>query len=201
MGHLTRSTAAALIGLALLASQANAQQGLRLGVRGGVTVATASADVEETLSTNNRTGFSGGVFLNYDIGILGFQVAGQYTQKGVELDFEDAVSDISLDYLEIPAVIKAGLPLGIIKPSLLGGVAFSFNTKCDDSGDDCGDEVKSTDVLGIAGADVAIYLGSISVWADGRYHFGLSNVNEAEDLVGDLKNRNWTFQAGLAFGL
>lgn len=201
MGHLTRAAVAALLGLAFIAPQASAQQGFELGVRGGVSVASASVDVEETLSKSNRTGFAGGVFLNYDMGILGFQVGGQYTQKGVDLDFGDAVTEFSLDYVEIPAVVKAGLPLGIVKPSLLGGVGLSFNTGCDAGGEDCSDSVKSTDVQGIAGADVAIYVGSISLWVDGRYHFGLSDVTEAADVVGDLKNRNWIFQGGIAFKL
>jgi hypothetical protein len=201
MRLIIRSALAAVLGLALMAPQAMAQQSLELGVRGGVSVATASLDVEETFSKSNRTGFTGGVFLNYDMGILGFQIAGQYTQKGVELDFGDAVSDLSLDYLEIPAVVKVGIPLGIVKPSLLGGVGLSFNTSCDDGGTDCKDSVKSTDWQGIAGADVAIYLGSISVWADGRYHFGLADINDATDIVGDLKNRNWIFQGGVAFAL
>lgn len=200
----TRMVSAALAGLAFLAvfpPHAEAQQGLQLGFRGGVSVASASFDTEETFDKSNRTGFVGGVFLNYDAGPLGFQVAGQYSQKGVDLDLGNAIEEFSLSYLEIPAVVKLGIPLGIIKPSVFGGAALGFNTGCDSDGDDCGDEFKSTDFSGIAGADVAIYLGSISLWADGRYHFGLSNVSDASDVVGDLKNRNWTLQAGMGFPL
>lgn len=199
-----RAVSANLLGVALLAgthSTAAAQHGWELGFRGGASVASASVDIDQTFDKSNRTGFAGGVFLNHDASILGFQIGAQYTQKGVDLDIEDAVKEFNLSYLEIPAVVKLGIPLGVVKPSVFGGAGLGFITGCDDAGEDCGNNVKDTDFTGIAGADVAFYLGSVSLWLDGRYHFGLSNINEASDVVGDLKNQNWTFQAGIGFKL
>jgi len=202
--RIVRGAAAFILGLALLAgssSQAHAQNGLELGFRGGVSVASASVDIDQTFDKSNRTGFAGGVFLNYDASLLGFQIGAQYTQKGVDLEIDNVVNEFDLSYLEIPAVVKLGIPLGVVKPSVFGGAGLGFNTGCDSNGEDCGDDFKSTDWTGIAGADVAIYLGSISLWADGRYHFGLSDISDASDVVGDLKNRNWTLQAGIGFKL
>ena len=199
-----RAVPSVLLAVAFLAatfSGAEAQKGWELGFRGGVSVADASVDISDTFDKSNRTGFVGGLFLNYDASLLGFQIGAQYAQKGVDLDIEDTINEFSLSYLEIPAVVKLGIPLGVIKPSVFGGAGLGFKTGCDNSGADCGDDLKGTDFTGIAGADVAIYLGSISLWADGRYHFGLSNINDASDVVGDLKNRNWTLQAGLGFKL
>lgn len=201
MRSFLRSSVVALAALALVTTHAQAQHGTELGVRGGVSVASVSGDFSDTFDKSNTTGFAGGVFVNWDWGILGAQVAGQYTQKGSELDVGETVESLSLDYFEIPAVIKAGIPLGIVKPSVFGGVGLGFNTGCDSNGEDCGDNVKSTSWTGIAGADVAFYLGSISLWVDGRYNFDLSDINNADDVVGDLKNRNWTFQGGVAFAL
>lgn len=206
MRSIVRSTLAVLVGLAFVTAQAQAQQGAELGVRGGVSVASASWALDETFDKSNQTGFAGGVFLNYDMGILGFQIAGQYAQKGVKAtdstdpDFTGE-GEIKLDYLEFPAVVKAGIPLGIIKPSVLAGAAMAFNTKCDAAGVDCKDDIKSTDFYGIVGLDAAIYVGSISLWVDGRYNIGFSSIDSAEDIVSDLKNRNWTFQGGVAFAL
>jgi len=199
-----RALSAALLGVALLAgtfSSAAAQKGLELGFRGGVSVASASVDIDQTFDKSNRTGFAGGLFLNYDASLLGFQIGAQYAQKGVDLELDNVVNEFSLSYLEIPAVVKLGIPLGVIKPSVFGGAGLGFNTGCDNQGDDCGDTFKSIDWTGIAGADVAVYLGSISLWVDGRYHFGLSNISDTSDVVGDLKNRNWTFQGGIGFKL
>jgi hypothetical protein len=186
--------------LGLIASQTQAQ--ITLGARGGVSVASASLDIEETFSTANTTGFTGGAFLDFSGGLIGLQVAAQYTQKGSKLDVNQIASDFSLANLEIPAVVKVGLPLGMLKPSIFGGAGASFVMSCDRlegaTEVDCKDEVKSTEWLGIAGADLAIYLGGISLWVDGRYHFGLSNVSEEAGT--DLKNKNWTFQGGVGFG-
>jgi hypothetical protein len=177
-----------------------AQQGLDFGFRGGVSVATASVSAQ-TLDKSNRTGFAGGVFLDYEAGMVGFQVGAEYAQKGVDLDLGDVVHEFDLAYLEIPAVLKLGIPLGVVKPSVFGGVGLGFKTGCDTSGVDCADELKGTDLLGIAGADLALYLGSVSLWADARYHFGFQDVADASDVTSDLKNRNWTLQAGIGFPL
>lgn len=190
---------AALISLSATASALAAQQGLELGFRGGASVSSASLDASETFSKSNRTGFVGGIFLNYDAGPLGFQVAGEYTQKGVDLNLGDAVDNFRLDYLEIPLVLKLGIPLDKIKPSVFGGVGLGFKTKCSNEGSDCGDEFESTDVSGILGADVALYLGGFSLWADGRYHYSMNDISRGTSIVSDLKNRNWTFQGGIAF--
>lgn len=173
-----------------------------LGVRGGVSTASIDGDIGEVLSKGNRTGFVGGVFLDWGgTGLFGFQVGAQYSQKGAELDFGNAVADLSLSYFEIPAVIKVGVPLGIVKPSLLGGVGLGFNTGCDLEFDgDCGEDVAGINFAGIFGADVAFYLGGISLWVDGRYHFGLSDISDSVDFD-ELKTRAWAFQAGLGFPL
>ena len=90
----------------------------------------------------------------------------------------------------------------MLKPSVFGGAGMSFVMSCDRiegaTEVDCKDDIKSTEWLGIAGADLTIYLGGLSLWVDGRYHFGLSNISE--DALTDLKNKNWTFQGGIGFG-
>lgn len=184
---------------ALIASPLHGQRGATLGLRGGVTVAGASFDADETLAEGNRTGFVGGVFVDWDPGALGFQIGAQYAQKGVELDFGTVVRDFDFAYLEIPAVAKLGFPLGPLDPSVFAGAALSFVTSCEFDGDDCSDDIEGTEVAGVAGADVALHLGALSLWVDGRYHFGLSDVTDADDVVGDLKHRNWALQAGVGF--
>lgn len=183
--------------LAFTASSLGAQT--TFGLRGGVSVASASVDVGETFEKSNRTGFTGGVFLDIGgSGLIGFQLGAQYTQKGVELDFGDAVDELTLDYLEIPAVVKLGLPLQVVKPSVFVGAGLGFNTGCENDDIDCGDDISGTEWSGIIGADAAIYLGAVSLWADGRYQVGLNDIADTESYR-ELKNRAWTLQAGLGF--
>lgn len=194
-----------LFGIALLTgflfvSASEAQAQTTFGVRGGISVANASLDVGQDFDKSNRTGYVGGVFLDWaSSGLFGFQVAAQYVQKGVELDINSVKSDFDLAYLEVPIVAKLGLPLGPIRPSVFGGAALGFKTACEDAaGDDCGESVKGTEWSGVAGADLAIYIGGISLWADARYHFGLNNISK-DTLIQEAKNRNWTLQVGLGF--
>ncbi|MGD8727263.1 MAG: porin family protein [Gemmatimonadales bacterium] len=187
---------AAALGVGVIATHIQAQ--ITVGARGGVSVASASLDIEETFSQENRTGFTGGAFLDFNGGIFGVQVGAQYTQKGSTLDINQQVTELSLANLEIPAVVKVGIPLGMLKPSVFGGAGMSLVMSCDANDVDCKDDVKSTEWQGIAGADLAIYLGGISIWVDGRYHFGLSNISE--EIFTDLKNKHWTFQGGIGFG-
>jgi hypothetical protein len=51
------------------------------------------------------------------------------------------------------------------------------------------------------GADLEIALGSISLWLDGRYEIGLSDLNETVEEISSLKNRSWLFSAGIGFFL
>lgn len=197
---MARTLTVGLSFLALTAIPGQAQT--TLGVRGGVSVSSVELDLAGTFDDSNRTGFEGGVFLDFGRSRpLGFQIGAQYAQKGAELDFEGVVEDLTLNYLEIPAVVKLGIPLLGLKPSVFGGAALGFQTGCDDIEEiDCDEDVTSTNVSGILGADVVLDLGGLSLWADGRFHFGLSDIADAVD-IDELKTRAWTLQAGLGFPL
>ncbi|HKK92534.1 MAG TPA: hypothetical protein VJ925_03835, partial [Longimicrobiales bacterium] len=111
------------------------------------------------------------------------------------------VEDFTLNYLEIPAVLKVGLPLGGLKPSIFAGAALGFNTSCESGGGgDCDDQVTSTEFSGVVGADLAIYLSGISLWADARYNVGLNDIADG-DAFGDFKNRAFNLTAGIGFRL
>lgn len=194
-------TLAGLLVVSLSATPVSAQT--TFGVRGGVSVASVDADFGTTFDDSNRTGFVGGVFLDFGGGnsVLGYQIGAQYSQKGAELDIGGTVDDLDLAYLEIPAVVKLGLPLPAIQPSVFGGVGIGFNTSCEfETGGNCDDDVTSTEFSGILGADVELDLGGLSLFADGRYHFGLNDISDATD-INELKNRAWQLQAGLGFPL
>lgn len=184
-----------LVAVAFGAVPVRGQHGTTIGVRGGISVASASFD-PDVFDEENRTGFAGGAFVDFDLGVLGFQVAGVYNAKGVQTE----VGELDLAYIELPAVVKIGIPLAVLKPSVFGGASVAFRTSCEIDGTECSEDAfSSTDFLGVLGADLAIYLGGISLWADARYNVGLRDIDDASDLFGDLKNRNWSLTAGLGF--
>ncbi len=166
------------------------------GAKAGVSVSSADVtDVEGTFDKSNQTGFAGGLFFHNYWGILGGQVEANYIQKGVKNTASVIDEETTLDYLEFAALLKAGLPLGIVRAGLFGGVGFDILLSCDENGIDCKDGSKGTDWVGIIGGDVIVYFGSFSIFGDGRYNIGLSDVSDVSDF--EYKNQGWTFQAGV----
>lgn len=180
-------------------AQAQAMFDKAWGAKAGVSVASADiGDIGETFSKSNQTGFAGGLFIHNYWGLFGGQLEGSYIQKGVKQSFGTLGEEsIKLDYIELAALLKLGLPLGIVRPGLFGGVGFDILLSCDAAGDDCKDETKSTDWVGIIGGDVIVYFGSFNIFGDGRYNIGLSEVSDVSDF--EYKNQGWTFQAGVGF--
>ncbi len=169
------------------------------GAKAGVSVATADvSDIDGTFSASNQTGFAGGLFIHNYWGLFGGQLEASYIQKGAKGGGAGDSDDVTkIDYIELAALLKLGLPLGIVRPGLFGGVGFDIKVSCDVNGFDCSDEFNSTDWVGIIGGDVGVYFGSFMVFGDARYNIGLSDISEISDL--EYKNQGWTFQAGIGF--
>jgi hypothetical protein len=171
------------------------------GAKAGVSVSSADVnDIDGTFDKSNQTGFAGGLFVHNYWGLFGGQLEGSYIQKGVKESTSDEAT--KLDYIELAALLKLGLPLGIVRPGLFGGIGFDILVSCKAGGEDCKDESKSTDWVGIIGGDVIVYFGSFSVFGDGRYNIGLGDVSDLSDVgLSDFsyKNQGWTFQAGVGF--
>jgi hypothetical protein len=98
----------------------------------------------------------------------------------------------------------AAFPLSnsALKPMVFAGPALGINLSCDDDGFDCGDEIKSTDFSLVFGGRIEYALSSITLYLDGRYNLGLTDVVDVEETeLFDLsaKNRTWQFMAGVGF--
>lgn len=173
-----------------------------LGVKGGVSVASASLDTSATFDKENRTGFVGGAFLTWSVGPLGFQPEVSYARMG--FGERGAADGLKLGYLTGTALLKLGIPLVVAKPSVFGGLAYGIRTNCEVDGTSCSDaglDVKRTDTSAVFGGDLAVYIGKASLWADGRYNIGLQDINESSDIFRSVKNRAWQLQAGIGFKL
>lgn len=189
--------------LTLAVSSAAMAQGRTLGARLGASVATLDTDAGSILDEENQTGLVAGVFYNRSLGLLGYQVEVLYTSRGA--DFGDDGS-LDLTYIQIPALLKVNLPVGMLQPGVFAGVAAALKVDCQvgdsDSCDDVeGVEVNDVDFNGVAGADLKYSLVGVGLWLDGRYYLGLSDIGDFDDVVGDLKNRSWEFSAGLGIPL
>ncbi len=183
-------------------------QGVRGGVKVGVTFATLSDDSAQDVDLDSRTGLVAGGFLNWPVGgRLGVQLEGLYTQKGAAFDQSGVTGTTKLDYFEVPVLfVYSTPPTGSAGTSVqfFGGPSVAFKVSAKGSGafqgetvdvDIPDEDINGVDLGVVVGAGVAF--GPFTV--DGRYTFGLSNVNADESDSTKVRNRAFAVLAGIRF--
>jgi hypothetical protein len=176
--------------LALVVAWPAAQaQSRTIGVKGGVTVATADlGELGKTFDADNRTGWGVGAFLTWGSGVLAIQPELNFVDLGFEARSPFANPEVQLTYLAPSALVKVGIPLGAVKPSLFGGVGIGIELRCRIDGVRCEDspfplDTKTSDPTGIFGADLDIYPSpTIALRADVRYAIGFDDIRKASDI-------------------
>lgn len=134
-------TVAIAVGLSAVASQsAEAASPVRFGVKAGMTINEMKFN-ENAFSSSNRSGFTGGVMLQFVAPIinLGFDASVMYTHRASRI-YSDAqgqadgsdfsVVNVGRDYIEIPINFRYNIGLPVIgkffTPFLTTGPDFSF---------------------------------------------------------------------------
>lgn len=211
MTTLFRSTLLALV-LAMLASASAFAQGPTIGFKLGPSFSTLSGDGTEGFET--LTKFTGGGFVRFDMGRFGVQPELMYVTKGGKFDefFDELGSlsgDLRLEYIEIPVLLTVPLMTGPgVAPYVYGGPAFAFevgckvgfdvggisgSAACDDSDEEL--ERKKFDIGAMIGGGVSIPAGPGALLIEGRYNFGLVNLNDTGE-EGTIRNRSGAVLAG-----
>ncbi|MFW6084027.1 MAG: outer membrane beta-barrel protein [Gemmatimonadota bacterium] len=196
----------AKLALLLVCSTAGSLQAQgTFGARIGTSVATLDTDAESILDEGNRSGPVFGVFYNRGPGTFGYQIEVLYAKRGTELAGGGA---LDLSYVQLPALLKVGVPVGLFRPGVFGGIALAVNVDCEvaeNGGAGCDDisgfEVDDVDWNAVAGVDLELSLAAASLWADARYYVGLSDVGEFQDVLDDVTNRSWELTAGVGIPL
>lgn len=195
------------IGFFLLTIPAYTQ--LSFGLKGGVNVAEFSIkDQGATIPQSSVNGFTLGAVL--EIGItdnIFIQPEAIFLQKGSELNTSLTNLKTNVNYLDIPVLLKIKLlNTKLLNINLLGGPSFGLALNGEETtaggqtvdinfGGDNG--LKRFD-LGInAGGGVGVNLGSIGVFGDVRYLFGVSDISE--DANREIKNKGLNLSVGLIF--
>ena len=150
------------------------------GLRAGLNVSTIRPDNDVDLADRSaKLGFVGGVFAEVPVASgVAIQPEVLYTQKGVKRDAPN--EDVSVDYIEVPVLVKAGLPLSdLLDVDVFAGPALAFKMGSDDSSEP--DEAStirynSTNLGVVLGAGVAS--GPFGV--DARYTFSVQDATEGE---------------------
>jgi len=213
---------AALLAL-FIALPAGAQ--VKLGVIGGANLANLNGkDVDGTkFDFSGRTAFGVGGVL--DVGLsknISLRFAPMYLQKGGETTVTDpdlgtATFAFKAGYLEAPALLKIALGTSRIRPYLMAGPTIGFNLSSNlefsaagiSAELDAKEITKSTDFGLALGAGVSFPAGTSSIFVEGCYTLGLSDIAKegtlefmGEDLVSgdaEVKTRGLQIMAGVSF--
>jgi hypothetical protein len=192
----------AVVALALLVTGVVpvAAQGIQFGGKGGVNFANLRFDEAIDLSFDDRIGLIAGGFVTIPLGDrFGIQPEVLFSQKGAQFDELGATGRVELDFLDVP--ILARYRFGRL--FLFGGPSFGLKLRArevtefgDDQEEvDLADDVESFDFGIVAGAGYEF--GRFSV--DGRYTWGLSNINAVDSDEVEIKTRVYAVLAGFRF--
>ncbi len=201
------ATLALLLGLALpMTSQA--QSPIDLGVRGGVTQATFYGD--DVASNDFRPGFTGGVFLNYQVNdVFSVQPEVLYSRRGAKNHFSETTSPdledvrVRQDVIEIPVLLKLSAPTAPVTPRLYVGPALGFITNSEVDGVDADDSFTDVDFSGVVGGEIAYALnkGPLSeIAVDGRYNLGFTSLGDVGNFE-DVSTSAFTGTLSLRFDI
>lgn len=188
-------------------------QRLRLGIRGGLSLATwGGADVNDFetatgISVTNRTGVTAGGLVSFPLGgLVSLQPELLYVGKGAKFESGGSSATVNMAYAEVPVllVISPGVQ-GSVRPSIFAGGAIAFKLSCSLSGggtsDSCtnqGIDTKGFDYGMVFGVGLGFSVGTGELQLDGRYDLGLGKIDNSSP-PDAISNRGIVLTAGYLF--
>jgi len=182
----------------------------RIGLVGGINLAQFSLDPEPRagIALPNRTAFGiGGVL---DLGLtknVALRLEPMYLQKGSKVeDFGREIGKEKWSYIEAPVLFKLALGAKATRPYLVAGPTIGYLLSAKYSSATGENDIKKyfrNFDFGLAfGTGVSFPVGNNSIFLEGRYASGLSNilnVPSAPDVK--LKTKGLQMVAGITFPL
>jgi hypothetical protein len=197
-----RGLSVALLAAVVLCAPAYGQ----VGIAGGVNSNDLS-DIEisgGTVDISSTNGWHLGIFLNWNIAVLGFR-PGVFFHRVSDFSIEkdDSSARFDLDIVEIPLDVRVRFPSPIVSPYLVAGPVVTFPSSGNESIDA---SLASTPWRLDVGIGFEINLG-LRLWPEARAGFGLSDFFESEIDLGDdvlapfnqVKARTFLFRLGVSF--
>ncbi|HSJ09172.1 MAG TPA: porin family protein [Longimicrobiales bacterium] len=189
---------------------AGAAEAQTIGFKLGASISKVTTEQEDE-GIDSRTAFSGGGFMRFGMGRIGIQPELMFMGKGYAINDVSGDDDLELklDYVEIPVLVHLPLSMGTtFSPYVFGGPAFAFEINCEATNgsvsfdcdeDGTGIDRKKTDIGLTAGGGLAFAMGPGALLVEGRYTFGMTNINQSG--LGELKNRSAFIAAGYSIPL
>ncbi len=184
------------------------------GIKGGLNVSDfrslETVDTLDRLETESKTGFVGGAYLKFPLGLLRLQVEGLYSMKGSKgasgpVEFTAKYNESKLTYLEFPVLLRYEFPTPVLKPFLYGGASVSILMKAEQRG--AGADAEWVDIKGVLKSnDYGLIVGGgiefLGLTAEARYTHGLTNSvdGQSEDMLFEAaKTKTYSVMVGFDF--
>jgi hypothetical protein len=164
-----------------------------IGIKGGPNFANIDTEASPGENYENRTGWHLGAFAQFRGEKIGFQPEILFSQQGSTLTYSGSPDlKANFSYVNIPLIVKLYTVAGI---NLQVGPQIGLLTSADYDDEDIKDELKGTDFSLALGVGWDLPFG---LTIDGRYNWGLSDINDSEvrGTLGTVKNQVWQISVG-----
>lgn len=209
----------ALLSLALLAGAAgvaNAQTGVKYGLKGGFNGSTFSG--ADSKGSEYKAGFAAGAFLNFGLSDnFSVQPEFLYSQKGASVDNQpyfsgtalktDGTAKTTLGYLDIPIMFRYNIGEDgkgfFVEVGPQGSFVLHQRSFLEDGG---GKEISGTRTTSTDGLNKAVigYVGGLGYQITSGLQLGLRYTGDfsqvAKNATPNVHNSVFQFQVGYAFG-
>lgn len=186
-----------LLALTVMAGFAVHAQNVDFGLKGGLNLATWSAN-NSSVGYQNRAGFYGGLSARVHVSPnFAVQPEVVYSSQGTKYTFGNQEHNLKLNYVNIPLMLQAKVGGGLYAQA---GPQIGFLIGVEDKVQDV--ETGFFTTQDFKKNDVAVgfgigYSGVSPIGIDARYNLGLTNINNAG--ANNIKNN--VLQVGLTYRL
>jgi len=161
------------------------------GIKVGLNLATVAGFNDPDASTSQRTGLVAGGFVTVGlVPMIALQPEVLFSMQGSKLHVgTSGVSTdatVKLDYIQVPLLLRVGNS-GKAGASLYGvvGPTFGLLVRATENDQDIKSQLKSADVGVVVGAGVTLSRFLV----EGRYTYGLTDLNKVKEPSGSNQNR------------
>jgi hypothetical protein len=197
---------------ALVVGSAEAVELVKLGIKGGVSLARLNDEgaIKSGLEVATGDAYEQGTRLGPIVGGWGqFDVSPNwalrpevlYVAKGETYSSDAGDVTAQFDYLEVPLLVLYRFPSSGVVPAVFAGPSIGFEMAAEYSSDELDADIpdtKGTDISFVFGAE-ATFNGRYSIEA--RIWNGFTDLSDSEDDAVSIKNQGAALLVGVAFDL
>lgn len=159
------------------------ERGYQYEVHAGLNLSNASISGEG--ASSNNTGFIVGIGAETPVAqdILSLKAELNFNQLGAENDAFGGMFSKTFNYIEVPVLLKAQIPLTGVSPHIIAGPRLAYLVSASANVGNFSltrNDYNSVELGGYIGAGADFNLGELELAVTARYLFGLTDVDSSD---------------------